>query len=259
MKVYFIGAGPGAKDLITVRGARHLAAAKIVLYAGSLVPEEILEHCSSDALIVNTAALDLEQQMEFYRRAQSTGTDVARLHSGDPAIYGAISEQIALLNKANISWEIVPGVSSFTAAAAELGCELTKPTISQTIILTRVSGRASAVPALESIAHLASHKATLCIFLSGPHLTKIVQDLLLHYPLSTPVALVYRSTWQDRREHRSTLEKLLSEVQVEDWKLTTMLIVGAVLDSEIEITSSLYSKHYSHKFRKARVLKEQGQ
>ncbi len=256
MKVYFIGAGPGAYDLITVRGARYLSQAKVVLYAGSLVPEALLEHCCDDALIVNTAHLDLDQQMEHYLQAKANDVDVARLHSGDPAIYGAISEQIARLNKANISWQIVPGVSSFTAAAAEIGCELTKPAISQTIILTRVSGRASAVPDTESIALLASHKATMCIFLSGPHLTKIVQDLLLHYPPSTPVALVYRSTWPDRREHRSTLEKLLKEVEVEDWKLTTMLIVGAVLDSDIEAASSLYSKHYSHKFRKARVKQD---
>ncbi|MDP3506358.1 MAG: precorrin-4 C(11)-methyltransferase [Candidatus Melainabacteria bacterium] len=256
MKVYFIGAGPGAKDLITVRGARYLAASDVVLYAGSLVPEEILEHCHPKAVLVNTAGLDLDQQMEHYSDAKARDVDVARVHSGDPAIYGAISEQINRLNQADISWEIVPGVSSFTAAAAELGSELTKPNVSQTIILTRVSGRATAVPALESVALLAAHKSTLCIFLSGPHLNKIVQELLLHYPPFTPVALVYRSTWPDRREHRSTLEKLLTEIHINDWTLTTMLIVGAVLAIDLDVASSLYSKNYTHKFRKARQRKD---
>lgn len=253
MKVYFIGAGPGAADLITIRGARHLQEAGLVLYAGSLVPEAILEHCAKDAEIINTAALNLEEQMEHYLRARLKNIDVARVHSGDPAIYGATSEQIVALNKEGIEWEIVPGVSSFSAAAAEIGAELTKPTVSQTIILTRVSGRASAVPELESIPLLASHRATLCIFLSGPHLKKIVQDLLIHYPQETPVALVYRATWPDQRTHRSTLATILDEVDIEDWKLTTMMLVGAVLDDTISVASKLYSADYTHKFRKAKV------
>lgn len=253
MKVFFIGAGPGAPDLITIRGATCLAQVSIVLYAGSLVPEIVLSHCRPDAELVNTAGLNLDEQLEYYLKAKEANQDVARLHSGDPAIYGAMSEQIQKLRQHEIEFEIIPGVSSFTAAAAELDAELTKPTISQTIILTRVSGRASAVPELESIEKLASHQATMCIFLSGPHLKAIVHDLLRHYPASTPAALVYRATWEDQRSHRSTLAKILDEVKVEDWKLTTMLLVGAVLDDTVQAASKLYAPEYSHKFRKART------
>jgi precorrin-4/cobalt-precorrin-4 C11-methyltransferase len=217
------------------------------------VPEIVLSHCRPGAELVNTAGLNLDEQLEYYLQAKQANQDVARLHSGDPAIYGAMSEQIQKLRQHDIEFEIVPGVSSFTAAAAELGAELTKPTISQTIILTRVSGRASAVPTLESIERLAAHQATICIFLSGPHLKSIVHDLLKHYPPSTPVALVYRATWEDQRSHRSTLCTLLDEVNVEDWKLTTMLLVGAVLDDDLQAASKLYAPEYSHKFRKARI------
>ncbi len=152
MKVYFIGAGPGASDLITLRGANILGRVSMVLYAGSLVPTDMLQHCRPDAELIDTAKLDLEQQEACYRRAQEAGCDVARLHSGDPAIYGATAEQMRRLDALGIDYEIVPGVSSFTSAAASIKAELTKPEVSQTVILTRVSGRASAVPELESIA-----------------------------------------------------------------------------------------------------------
>src|SRR5690348_15878701 len=151
MKVYFIGAGPGAQDLITVRGAHILERVPLVMYAGSLVPPEVLRYCQSDAEIIDTAALDLEQQETCYRRVQSLGSDVARVHSGDPAIYGATAEQMRRLAKLGIAYEVVPGVSSFTAAAASLCSELTKPGVSQTVILTRVSGRASPVPEKQSL------------------------------------------------------------------------------------------------------------
>src|SRR5437899_9041340 len=172
MKVYFIGAGPGAADLITLRGAKILGRVKMVLYAGSLVPTDMLQHCGADAELIDTAQLNLEQQQECYMRAQQAGHDVARLHSGDPAIYGATAEQMRRLDALGIEYEVVPGVSSFTAAAAAVKAELTKPEVSQTIILTRVSGRASAVPEAEAIARLAAHRSTMCIFLSGPHLKK---------------------------------------------------------------------------------------
>jgi precorrin-4/cobalt-precorrin-4 C11-methyltransferase len=256
MKVYFIGAGPGAPDLITVRGADILSRVSIVMYAGSLVPEAVLKYCKQDAEIINTAELNLEEQFEVYDRANKTGQDVVRLHSGDPSIYGATAEQMRGLEQMNIPYEIVPGVSSFTAAAAVVGTELTKPGISQTIILTRVSGRASAVPDDEQLAQLAAHRATLCIFLSGPHLSKIVQDLLLHYPPETPVALVYRATSPDERIHRSTLAGILYEVDVRDWKLTTMMLVGRVLEDEIGGESRLYSADYSHLFRRAKQPQE---
>jgi precorrin-4/cobalt-precorrin-4 C11-methyltransferase len=252
MKVYFVGAGPGAQDLITVRGAKILERAKIVMYAGSLVPPEVLRYCSREAEIIDSAKLDLEQQEAFYRKAHSLNLDVARVHSGDPAIYGATAEQMRRLDKLGIPYEVVPGVSSFTAAAASLTSELTKPGVSQTVILTRVSGRASPVPDKEALTELAKSGATLCIFLSGPHLRRIVSELRPHYPADTPVALVHRASWPDERSHRSTLGRLLSEVKAKDWRLTTLLLVGRVLSREVAAESRLYAKDYPHIFRKAR-------
>ena len=250
MKVYFIGAGPGAQDLITVRGAELLKRVPMVMYAGSLVPPEVLRYCKSDAEIIDTAALDLGQQEACYRRALSLGFDVARVHSGDPAIYGATAEQMRRLEKLGIPYEVVPGVSSFTAAAASLSSELTKPGVSQTVILTRVSGRASPVPEKEALSQLAKSGATLCIFLSGPHLRQIVTELRPYYPPDTPVALVRRASWPDERSHRSTLGRLLTEVKAKDWRLTTLLLVGRVLSREVESESRLYAKDYPHIFRK---------
>jgi len=249
MKVYFVGAGPGAADLITLRGARLLGSVRMVLYAGSLVPVEMLEHCQPGTELIDTAQLDLEQQQACYVRARDADMDVVRLHSGDPAIYGATAEQMRRLDALGIAYEIVPGVSSFTAAAAAIGAELTKPEVSQSVILTRVSGRASAVPELESIARWAEHRATMCIFLSGPHLKKIVTDLLLHYPPETPVSLVYRASWPEQRSYQGTLGTVLEETKRGAWNLTTMMLVGAALDRSIAAESSLYSKDFTHLFR----------
>jgi precorrin-4/cobalt-precorrin-4 C11-methyltransferase len=250
MRVYFIGAGPGAHDLITVRGAEILKRVSVVMYAGSLVPPEVLRYCKPDAEIIDTAKLDLEQQEACYKCARSLDRDVARVHSGDPAIYGATAEQMRRLDKLEIPYEVVPGVSSFTAAAASLSSELTKPGISQTVILTRVSGRASPVPEKEALTELAKSGATLCIFLSGPHLRRIVTELRPHYPADTPVALVHRASWPDERSHRSTLGRLLTEVKAKDWRLTTLLLVGRVLSQEVAAESRLYAKDYPHIFRK---------
>lgn len=258
MKVYFIGAGPGAADLITVRGANILSKVSLVLYAGSLVPKAVLVHCRPETEIVDTSALNLDEQVEYYLRAQKENLDVARVHSGDPAIYGATAEQMRRLESLSIDYEIVPGVSSFTAAAAAVKAELTKPEVSQTVILTRVSGRASQVPDAEAIAKLAEHKATMCIFLSGPHLKKIVSDLLLHYSEKTPVSLVYRASWPDERKYCGTLGTILSEVDIEDWKLTAMMLVGDVLDMEQVKESCLYSSEYKHLFRNAKTRVPEG-
>jgi precorrin-4/cobalt-precorrin-4 C11-methyltransferase len=255
MKVYFIGAGPGAADLITLRGARLLGSVDMVLYAGSLVPADMLQHCRPGAELIDTAKLDLEQQQACYLRAQAAGIDVARLHSGDPAIYGATAEQMRRLDALGIGYEVVPGVSSFTAAAAAIGAELTKPEVSQTVILTRVSGRASAVPELEAIARLAEHRCTMCIFLSGPHLKKIVADLLLHYPPQTPLALVYRASWPEQKIYQGTLGSVLQDTRRGAWNLTTMLLVGPALDRDLQAESSLYSKDFTHLFR---VVKKSG-
>ncbi|MDO8437696.1 MAG: precorrin-4 C(11)-methyltransferase [Nitrosomonadaceae bacterium] len=256
MRVYFIGAGPGASDLITLRGANILGRVNMVLYAGSLVPTDMLHHCHPDAELIDTAKLDLEQQEACYRRAQAADRDVARLHSGDPAIYGATAEQMRRLDVLGIEYEVVPGVSSFSAAAAAVRTELTKPEVSQTIILTRVSGRASAVPETEAIAKLAGHRATMCIFLSGPHLKKIVSDLRLHYPEDTPVILVYRASWPEQRIYQGTLGTVLKETKRGAWNLTTMLLVGAALGHGEQIESSLYSRDFKHLFRAVRKTKQ---
>jgi len=252
MKVYFIGAGPGASDLITVRGAEILRRIPMVLYAGSLVPREMLSYCGPKTEIIDTSSLHLDDQEACYVRAQELGWDVARLHSGDPAIYGATAEQMRRLDKLGIEYEVVPGVSSFLSAAAILNAELTKPQISQTIIITRTSGRASPVPEREALRELASHRSTLCVFLSGARLQQVVDDLLSHYPPETPVALVYKATWPQEKTYRGTLGTMMSEVTVGDWQLSTMMLVGQVLDHAEADESRLYSKDYSHRFRSSK-------
>jgi precorrin-4/cobalt-precorrin-4 C11-methyltransferase len=251
MKVYFIGAGPGAADLITIRGAAILARAQLILYAGSLVSEAMLSHCQANPLIVNTAKLNLDEQVEYYVQAKEKDWDVARLHSGDPSIYGATAEQMRRLRELQIGYEVVPGVPSFVSAAAVLDAELTKPDISQTIILTRTTGRASPVPAKESLHSLAAHQATICVFLSGANLAEVIEELLRHYPQSTPVALVQRASWPEERIHRGCLGQLLDEIQPGSWALTTMLLVGQALDENIVSGSRLYAADYSHRFRRA--------
>ena len=251
MKVYFVGAGPGAPDLITLRGAQILARVPMVLYAGSLVSREMLTHCRADAEIIDTAALNLDEQEANYIRAREKAWDVARLHSGDPSIYGAIAEQMRRLEALEIEYEVVPGVSSFVAAAAVLNAELTKPEVAQTIILTRTSGRASRVPDKESLRALATHRATLCIFLSGANLPQTVADLLASYSPETPFALVQKATWPQERIHRGKLGRMIDEINAHDWQLSTMLVVGEVLDEKLVAESRLYSAEYSHRFRKA--------
>jgi precorrin-4/cobalt-precorrin-4 C11-methyltransferase len=252
MKVYFIGAGPGAVDLVTIRGAEILSRAQLVMYAGSLVSEAMLTHCRANPLIVNTAKLNLDEQVEYYLQAKEKNWDVARLHSGDPSIYGATAEQMRRLRELEIGYEVVPGVPSFASAAAVLSTELTKPSVSQTIILTRTSGRASPVPAKESLRSLAAHHATLCIFLSGANLSEVIEELLLHYSKDTPVALVQRASWPEERIHRGRLGDLLSEIQPRSWVLTTMLLVGQTLDETVVSESRLYAADYTHRFRRAR-------
>ena len=251
MKVYFIGAGPGAADLITIRGAEILSRAQLVMYAGSLVSEAMLSHCRANPLIVNTAKLNLDEQVEHYLQAKEKNWDVARLHSGDPSIYGATAEQMRRLRELEIGYEVVPGVPSFVSAAAVLNTELTKPSISQTIILTRSSGRASPVPTKESLQSLAAHQATLCIFLSGANLPDVIEELLFHYSQDTPVALVQRASWPEERIHRARLGELLNEIEPRPWALTTMLLVGQTLDENIVAESRLYAADYSHRFRRA--------
>jgi precorrin-4/cobalt-precorrin-4 C11-methyltransferase len=250
MKVYFIGAGPGSADLITLRGAKILGRVAVVLYAGSLVSREMLVHCRADAQIINTAKLSLNEQEVHYAHARDHGLDVARVHSGDPSIYGATAEQMRRLDRLGIEYEVVPGVSSFTAAAALLNTELTKPEIAQTIILTRTGGRASPMPDSESLRALAAHAATMCVFLSGGQLSHVVGELLAHYRPDTPAALVHKATWPQEKVWFGSLGKIMDEIEPRDWELSTMLIVGEVLKREAGTESCLYAAGYSHLYRK---------
>lgn len=248
-KVYFIGAGPGAADLITIRGAEILRRVPLVLYAGSLVSRDLLVHCRPDAEIIDTSRLTLDEQEAHYVRASAQGLEVARLHSGDPSIYGATAEQMRRLDRLGIGYAVVPGVSSFTAAAAVLKAELTKPHVSQTVILTRTAGRASPMPEREMLYLLAAHEATLCIFLSGARLPEVVRDLEGAYPPDTPVALVQKATWPQQRVYEGKLGTVLESIDEQEWQLSTLMIVGEVLSHEAAQESRLYSADYAHRFR----------
>lgn len=251
MKVFFIGAGPGASDLVTLRGARILAEAPLVLYAGSLVSREMLVHCKPDAECLDTAKMNLEEQIAQYERASALDWNVARIHSGDPSIYGAVHEQMRALDRLGIGYEVVPGVSSFTASAAVLNASLTRPEVSQSIIITRAEGRASGVPEGESLAGFAAHGATMAVFLSGASLERVVGELLEGYAAETPAALVCKASWPQEKQVRATLGTLLEGLSPEEWRLSTMLLVGHALSAEPGLPSQLYNPAYAHKFRKA--------
>ena len=205
MTVHFIGAGPGAADLITLRGRDLLARCPVCLYAGSLVPRALLDHCPSGARIVDTAALDLDAIAAEFVAAQAAGQDVARLHSGDLSVWSAMGEQIRRLKALGVPFTVTPGVPSFAAAAAALGAELTVPEVAQTVVLTRTGGRASAMPPRETLAAYAATGATLAIHLSIHALDRVVSDLLPHYGADGPVAIVHRASWPDERIVRGTL------------------------------------------------------
>jgi precorrin-4/cobalt-precorrin-4 C11-methyltransferase len=251
MKVFFIGAGPGAADLVTVRGARILAEAPLVLYAGSLVSREMLVHCGPTAECLDTSRMNLDEQVAQYKRADALGWNVARIHSGDPAIYGAVHEQMRALDEIGIAYEVVPGVSSFTASAAVLKASLTRPEVSQSVIITRAEGRASAVPETESLAGFAAHGATMAVFLSGASLERVVSELLEGYPPDTPAALVCKASWPQEKQVLATLGTLLDGLDPDTWRLSTMLLVGRALSAEPGLASQLYNPNYAHKFRKA--------
>jgi len=248
MTVHFIGAGPGAADLLTLRGRDLIANSPVCLYAGSLVPAEILAHCASTARIVNTAPMDLDAIIAECQRAEDAGFDVARLHSGDLSIWSAMGEQIRRLKAADIPFTITPGVPSFAAAAAALEAKLTLPEISQSVVLTRTSGRASTMPSGESLENFARSGATLAIHLSIHQLTKVVTELTPFYGEHCPVAIVYRASWPDQEITRSTLCRV-AETLSEDIKRTALILVGPALAAEDFAESSLYAKDYDRRFR----------
>ena len=248
MTIHFIGAGPGAPDLITLRGRDLIAACPVCLYAGSLVPEALLSHCPEGARIVNTARLSLDDIMEEITAADAAGHDVARLHSGDLSVWSAMGEQLRRLREMGIAYDVTPGVPSFAAAAAELGAELTLPGVAQSVILTRTSGRATAMPEGETLANFARTGATLAIHLSVHVLDKVVEELTPHYGADCPVAVVWRASWPDQRIVKATLATLRTEVG-EEMARTALILVGHAIGAEDFGESRLYAADYDRRFR----------
>ncbi|MEX0319345.1 MAG: precorrin-4 C(11)-methyltransferase [Ruegeria sp.] len=252
MTVHFIGAGPGAADLLTLRGRDIIASCPVCLYAGSLVPEEILGHCPEGAKIVNTAPMDLDQIMAEIEAAHEAGHDVARLHSGDLSVWSAMGEQIRRLKAMGIPVSVTPGVPSFAAAAAALGTELTLPGLAQSVVLTRTPGRASSMPEGETLENFARTGATLAIHLSIGNLDKVIADLTPHYGADCPVAVAYRASWPDERIIRATLATLKDALD-ESISRTALILVGPTLAGEGFDESCLYSKTYDRRYRPQNV------
>jgi precorrin-4/cobalt-precorrin-4 C11-methyltransferase len=247
MTVYFIGAGPGDPELITVKGQRLLRACPVILYAGSLVPEAVLAGNNAE-LVINTAELHLQEIIELIRQAHAKGQDVARVHSGDPSLYGAIGEQIRLLRALGIAFQIIPGVTATAACAALLECELTLPEVAQTLILTRYASK-SAMPAGEQLHDLARHGATMAIHLGVVHLGKIVAELLPHYGADCPIAVVHRASWPDQDWVSGTLADIEARVSAKGFRRTALILVGRVLNAEQFADSALYNAEHRHLFR----------
>jgi precorrin-4/cobalt-precorrin-4 C11-methyltransferase len=249
MTVHFIGAGPGAPDLITVRGRELIARCPVCLYAGSLVPTELLAHCPPSGRIVDTAPMSLEEIVAECKRATTQGLEVARLHSGDLSIWSALGEQLRALEAEGIPWTVTPGVPSFAAAAAALGQELTLPEVAQTVVLTRTSGRASAMPKGEQLKAYAATGATLAIHLSIHVLDKVVAELAPFYGAGCPVAIVYRASWPDQLIVRATLATIVAEAKRQPMERTALILVGPVLATRDFTNSALYDAAYQRRFR----------
>ena len=251
MTVYFIGAGPGAPDLITVRGQRLIGRCPVCLYAGSLVPAEIVAEAPPGALVRDTAAMQLDEIVELMAQAEARGEDVARVHSGDPSIYGAVAEQMRRLDALGIAYEVVPGVPAFAGAAARLATELTLPEISQTIILTRTGGKASPMPERESLEVLGASGATLAIHLSIRNLSYVERALTPHYGADCPVVVAYRATWPDEAIIVTTLAEMKARVREEKLTRTALIFVGRVFGATHARNSRLYAPDFAHVLRNA--------
>ena len=248
MTVHFIGAGPGAPDLLTLRGRDLIAACPVCLYAGSLVPEAVLDHCPEGARIVNTAPMSLDEIIGEIRAAHEAGHDVARLHSGDLSVWSAMGEQLRRLRAEGIPVTVTPGVPAFAAAAAALGAELTLPGLAQSVVLTRTPGRASSMPEGETLANFAATGATLAIHLSIQNLDTVVSDLTPFYGADCPVAVVYRASWPDERIIRGTLGDIAGLLDA-DISRTALILVGPALKAEGFTESCLYSVGYDRRYR----------
>lgn len=249
MTVHFIGAGPGAADLITLRGRDLLATCPVCLYAGSIVSTELLEHCAPGTRIVDTAPMSLEEIEAEYAAAHRTGQDVARLHSGDLSVWSAVAEQIRRLERLGIPYTLTPGVPAFAAAASALGRELTIPEVAQSLVLTRVSGRASKMPPGETLAGFGRTGATLAIHLAIHAVDRVVADLTPLYGADCPVAVVFRASWPDERVVRATLSTLEAELAADPIERTAIIFVGPSLTAQDFSESSLYDAYYQRRFR----------
>ncbi|MEW6454476.1 MAG: precorrin-4 C(11)-methyltransferase [Pseudomonadota bacterium] len=249
MTVHFIGAGPGAADLITVRGRDLIARCPVCLYAGSIVPAALLAFCPKDARIVDTAPLSLDQIEAEYVAAHAKGLDVARLHSGDLSIYSALAEQTRRLDKLGIPYTLTPGVPAFAAAASVLGRELTVPEVAQSVVLTRVSGRASKMPEGEKLAAFAATGSTLVVHLAIHALDQIVEQLIPHYGADCPVAIVAHASWPNERVLRGTLSTIAAQVKADPIERTAIIMVGRALSAEDFRESALYDADYQRRFR----------
>ena len=247
--VYIIGAGPGDPELLTLKAYKILAQADVILYADSLVPKQILQDVRDDAELVPTGNKTLEQIIPLAIARVREGKSVVRLHSGDLTLYSAISEQMQAFADADIPFELIPGISAFQAAAAKLSTELTIPELVQTIILTRISGKASSVPDTEELSSLAAHKASLCLYLAARHIEKAQEKLLQHYPADTPVAVCYRVGWQDEQIWVVPLEKMAAVTRENELIRTTLYLISPALQEGIATRSRLYHPEHSHLFR----------
>jgi precorrin-4/cobalt-precorrin-4 C11-methyltransferase len=249
MTVHFIGAGPGAPDLITVRGRELIRRCPVCLYAGSLVPKEVVAAAPEDARVLDTAPMTLDEIIAEMAQAHGQGHDVARVHSGDPSLYGAIAEQMRRLDALSISYDVTPGVPAFAAAAAALQTELTLPEIAQTVILTRTGGKASPMPARESLDVLARSGATLAIHLSIRNLRAVERALQPHYGPDCPVAVVYRASWPDQQIIRGTLSDIWRKVRAAKITRTALVLVGPALGAHAFRDSALYDAAHEHILR----------
>lgn len=250
MTVYFIGAGPGAADLITLRGAELIAKCPVCLYAGSLVPEGVLAHCPDGATVIDTAPLNLDEIIELIQEAEAKGQDVARVHSGDPSLYGAVAEQIRRLKALEIDYTITPGVPAFAAMAAALGQELTLPNVSQSVVLTRTTMKSTAMPNNETIEAFAATGSTLAIHLSVRNMKQVIADLVPHYGEDCPVAVGYRVSWPDEEFIFGTLKDIREKVRTAKITRTALILVGHVLSDHIAFEdSALYHADHVHVLR----------
>ncbi len=249
MTVHFIGAGPGAPDLITVRGLRLIESCPVVLYAGSLVPEEVVNAAAKEAHVLDTAPMNLDEILAEMEKAHGEGKDVARVHSGDPSIYGAIAEQMRRLDALDIPYDVTPGVSAYAAAAAALCTELTLPDIAQTVILTRTSVRSSGMPKGEDLNTLGQSGATLAIHLSVNNMAHLVKELTPHYGEDCPVIMAYRASWPDEQFIKGTLADIRDKVKKSGITRTALILVGRVFGQSKFPDSRLYAKEFHHVLR----------